>query len=655
MKLIVAFSIFLFVSISCDKVNGQKVFEFSKMMDDAGSSLTSGELEETIKLNKEAIKLRSPCYVCAYNLACAYSLKNDLTNAFHWLSVAIDWDLASIEHLKTDPDLDNLRSDPRYNSLLQKIEKRNVLLSTGLEQSRQLIVMIDCKIDGSTVGSGAGIIFGQDNNYVYVVTANHVVGRRREQKPLSKVCFRMKPDAWYDADLTSHVDDTLDIAVLRVAKNNISVGEILFKQLGNASLLSRGDSVFHIGYPEGRKWRTNVTPDRFSEQDGGRSLFFESRSVKPGNSGGGLFNKYWELIGMIRSVGDPEGEAIEMSHIINRLRQWNYPIDLQYTLLANTKISYMGIHEGSIELYTMNIDGTKPTRLTNLKDRNGMNLSAYQTIWSPNGKAIAFTYFNVDNSEIYTLNSDGSKLRNVTNHKADDYFPGWSPDGKKIVFQSSRNKLDSSIYRKDEILITNNEGSPAINLTKYSGDDGAPSFSPDGKRIVFESRRDSLTDIYVMNIDGTNILNLTKNSKRNNGLPIWSPDGSMIAYESDDDLIIANSDGSHPIKLVEANQPMGMRWSPDGKKIALAAEGTQYMEYYVLEINGPSLIKLTEGAVANHFPPSWSPDGTKLVFMMATEDENEGIYVINGDGSGLKRLTKGQAEGFAPVWSPYLK
>ena len=155
-----------------------------------------------------------------------------MTNAFHWLSVAIDWDLASIEHLKTDPDLDNLRSDPRYNSLLQKIEKRNVLLSTGLEQSRQLIVMIDCKIDGSTVGSGAGIIFGQDNKYLYVVTANHVVGRSREQKPLSKVCFRMKPDVWYDADLMSHVDDTLDIAVLRVAKNNISVSEILFKQLG---------------------------------------------------------------------------------------------------------------------------------------------------------------------------------------------------------------------------------------------------------------------------------------------------------------------------------------------------------------------------------------------------------------------------------------
>ena len=655
MKLTVAFSIFLFVSISFDKVNGQKVFEFSNMINNARLSLTSGDLEGSIKQNKEAIKLRSPCYVCAYNLACAYSLKNDLTNAFHWLSVVIDWDFASIEQLKTDPDLDNLRRDPRYNSLLQKIEKRNVLLSTGLEQSRQLIVMIDCKIDGSTVGSGAGIIFGQDNKYLYVVTANHVVGRRRDQKPLSKVCFRMKPDAWYDADLMSHVDDTLDIAVLRVDKNNISVGEILFKQLGDASLLNRGDSVFHIGYPEGRKWRTNVTPDRFSEQEGGRSLFFESRSVKPGNSGGGLFNKYWELVGMIRSVGDPEGEAIEMGHIINRLRQWNYPIDLQYTLLANTKISYMGFNDGSIELYTMNIDGTNPTRLTNLKDRNGMNLSAYQTIWSPNGKAIAFTYFNVDNADLYTVNTDGSKLRNITNHKGDDYFPGWSPDGKKIVFQSSRNKLDSSIYRKDEILITNNEGSPAFNLTKYSGDDGAPSFSPDGKRIAFESRRDSLTDIYVMNIDGTNILNLTKNSKRNNSSPVWSPDGSMIAYESDYDLIIANSDGRHPIKLADANQPMGMRWSPDGKKIAFAAEGTQYMEYYLLEIDGPSLIKLTEGAVANHFPPSWSPDGTKIVFMKATEDENEGIYIINADGSGLKRLTKGQAQGFAPVWSPYLK
>ena len=190
MKLTVAFSIFLFVSISCDKVNGQKVFEFSNMINNARLSLNAGDLEGSIKQNKEAIKLRSPCYVCAYNLACAYSLKNDLTNAFHWLSVVIDWDFASIEQLKTDPDLDNLRRDPRYNSLLQKIERRNVLLSTGLEQSRQLIVMIDCKIDGSTVGSGAGIIFGQDNKYLYVVTANHVVGRKARSKTIEQSMFQ---------------------------------------------------------------------------------------------------------------------------------------------------------------------------------------------------------------------------------------------------------------------------------------------------------------------------------------------------------------------------------------------------------------------------------------------------------------------------------
>ncbi len=187
------------------------------MINDARSSLKSGDLEGSIKRNKEAIKLRSPCYVCAYNLACAYSLKNDLTNAFHWLSVVIDWNFASIEQLKTDPDLDNLRRDPRYNYTPAKNrETRTFCYRQGLEQSKQLIVMIDCKINGTSIGSGAGIIFGQDNKYLYVVTANHVVGRRREQKPLSKVCFRMKPEARYDADLMSHVDDSLDIAVLRV-------------------------------------------------------------------------------------------------------------------------------------------------------------------------------------------------------------------------------------------------------------------------------------------------------------------------------------------------------------------------------------------------------------------------------------------------------
>ena len=63
-----------------------------------------------------------------------------------------------------------------------------------------------------------------------------------------------------------------------------------------------------------------------------------------------------------------------------------------------------------------------------------MNLSAYQTIWSPNGKAIAFTYFNVDNSYIYSVNTDGSKLRNITNHKAMTIFPDGHPMEKKLYF-----------------------------------------------------------------------------------------------------------------------------------------------------------------------------------------------------------------------------
>jgi Tol biopolymer transport system component len=107
---------------------------------------------------------------------------------------------------------------------------------------------------------------------------------------------------------------------------------------------------------------------------------------------------------------------------------------------------------------------------------------------------------------------------------AGDSHPSWSPDGTRIVFQS-RIGTNSEIYMMDA------DGSNQIRLTNDPADDEMPSWSPDGKRIIFSSNRDGNREIYVMNADGSNQIRLT-NNPANDWEPSWSPDGKRIAFES---------------------------------------------------------------------------------------------------------------------------
>ena len=137
-------------------------------------------------------------------------------------------------------------------------------------------------------------------------------------------------------------------------------------------------------------------------------------------------------------------------------------------------------------------------------------------VWSPDGRRIAFVGNRPtglpgpgarfkDDSEIYVMNADGSGTRRLTHNVGYDGEPAWSPDGRKIAFQSHRRFGGS----KPEIYVMNADGSGKRNLTRNPANDGSPSWSPDGRRIAFVSDRDGRPEAHVMNADGSGQRSLT--------------------------------------------------------------------------------------------------------------------------------------------------
>lgn len=223
------------------------------------------------------------------------------------------------------------------------------------------------------------------------------------------------------------------------------------------------------------------------------------------------------------------------------------------------------------DLFLMNADGTAQTWL-----RRGSSAS-----WSPGGTSIAFhasasgtaapanTYpgsATID-SDIFVMNLPGTGgkeagARNITNNPAAvDDDPDWSPDGRTIVFTSHStadnhtNAVTAEIY----VIRADGTGTPRA-LTSNKDEERAPSWSPDGRRVVFSCRRGTKPDfdICVMNADGSGERRLT-DSPLGDLTPSWSPDGSRIVFHRPKgrglgawDLWIVNADGTGESRLTNA-------------------------------------------------------------------------------------------------------
>jgi Tol biopolymer transport system component len=303
------------------------------------------------------------------------------------------------------------------------------------------------------------------------------------------------------------------------------------------------------------------------------------------------------------------------------------------------KISHgQAISQGSPELYVMNSDGTNVICIAEV----GAWGEPY--VFSPAGSKIAYSVADSRGTyEIYVVDAAGLNPYRLTSKKSfSASSPAWSPDGTKIAFGAT---LAEGRIGNGEIGIMNSDGTNPINLTNTppTAYEGNPSFSPNGEKIVFESRsinKDNIARIYVMNSDGTNRTLLPGTAYGQD--PSFSPDGDHIAFygvvEGLFGIGVMNSDGTDPIQIgTERDLSLGGAvFFPNGERIAIARNtkgGTDNI--YAVNADGSNQSKLTNNDSANDSFPTFSPDGKKMAFVRRSYDDSgkfvSEIYLMNLD------------------------
>ncbi len=304
--------------------------------------------------------------------------------------------------------------------------------------------------------------------------------------------------------------------------------------------------------------------------------------------------------------------------------------------IGSSRIAFVSDLDGGAEIFVMNVDGSGVEQLTYNDSDDRF------PAWSPDGGRIAFVSDrdnDVEIYDIYVMNADGSGVERLTDD-CSNHAPVWSPDGGRIAFTSrgdiyvtnadgsgveqltgDPSESCASVFLSDrdgQWYVRNTDGSVEL-LTDYDSVDWDaanwyPSWSADGGRIVFQSRRDGNMEIYVMNADGSGVERLTENTKRD-WLPSWSSDGDRIAFSSkrdgDEDIYVMNADGTG-VDVLTNN------------------------EYF-------------------DFDPAWSPDSGRIAFTSEYGPGDSGILVMNADGSGVVRLTENEYTDYDPAWSPLLE
>jgi len=316
---------------------------------------------------------------------------------------------------------------------------------------------------------------------------------------------------------------------------------------------------------------------------------------------------------------------------------------------------------GSEEIDLVSLDGLIQTRLVSNSGDDNCNPA-----WSSDGLRIAFTSrqqaAQYVETSIWMVNVDGTGLTNISTTfsiKNPWDYPRWSPDGQSFAMVSERGE-------NRDIIVNRVDGTERRPITDHPGLDENPFWAPDGEEIYYVSDQEGTLAIYAVGALGGESRKLA-DFEAMPGLAIWSPDGKKIATAfgeaglSITDLV--TGDTVH-VDLAEtmgwgAKYNIELRWSPDGSRLALISYVEHPPTLYVVGADGKGLRSLSDLSFAESIPsPSWSPDGSQIIYTdydPACDPYGEcnfDIYAVAVDNGQVRRLTQQSSDEWLSLFSP---
>ena len=309
---------------------------------------------------------------------------------------------------------------------------------------------------------------------------------------------------------------------------------------------------------------------------------------------------------------------------------------------------------------------------------------------------IAFQRFDADGFwQIWVANPDLTQQRQITNGAYGSGFAAWSPNGSRIAFQSDRSDPDiTDGVEIQDVFTMRPDGSDVRKLTGSIGFSGHPSYSPDGRWIVYDSdggNYPAAMGLYIVPSDGAapprRVTTLVAPSFWQE-LPRFSPDGTRIVWDEgrggkvlshhQDGRLVAEQTALFTVRVdgtdLRQVTPWGLHavdpdWSPDGKRLVFASQPTRIGdigEIMVADATGGQLRTIvqdhgltgigSDGAFiySESFNPVWSPDGRKILFVHASYTAKDGfemgLQTVNPDGTGRAWVSTLRGEEHQPEW-----